>query len=120
MKRTLLIINVLALFSLALIAPNSNHDQIVEKLQTYVREFPQEKLYLHLYKPYYSNNEYLWFKAYLVHAFNPYLPPVSEVVEVELINEQLEVIERRKLKLKNQGGAGHIYLPDNLEPGKYA
>lgn len=120
MKRTLLILNVLALFSLALIAPNTNHDRIVDKLQNYVSDFPQEKLYLHLDKPYYSNNEDLWFKAYLVDAFNPSLPPVSDVVEVELINEQLEVVERRKIKLQNQGGAGHIYLPDNLEPGKYA
>lgn len=120
MKRNLILLNVLALFSLALIAPNSKHDQIVEKLNAYVTDFPQEKLYLHLDKPYYSTNEDLWFKAYLVDAFNPTLLPVSEVVEVELINEQLEVVERRKIKLENQGGAGHIYLPDDLAPGKYA
>lgn len=120
MKRTLFLINLFALFSLALISPNANHDKIVEKLRTYVSDFPQEKLYLHLDKPYYSNNEDLWFKAYLVDAFNPTLPPVSDVIEVELINEGLEIVERRKIKLENQGGAGHIFLSDTLIPGKYA
>lgn len=120
MKRALFAINLLALSSLALISPTIDHDIIVEKLQAYVSNFPQEKLYLHLDKPYYSNNEDLWFKAYLVDAFNPALPPVSNVVEIELINENLQIVDRRKIKLENQGGAGHIYLPDTLTPGKYA
>lgn len=120
MKKSLFLINVLALFGLALISPNTPHDHIVEKLKTYVTDFPQEKLYLHLDKPYYSNNENLWFKTYLVDAFNPAIPPVSDVVEVELINEALEIVARRKIKLENQGGAGHIFLSDTLSPGKYA
>lgn len=120
MKRTLFIINLIALFSVALISPNAQHDKIVEKLKAFVTDFPQEKLYLHLDKPYYSNNEDLWFKAYLIDAFNPALPPVSDVVEVELINQDLKIVDRKKIKLKNQGGAGHIYLPDTLTPGKYA
>ncbi len=120
MKRALFVINILTLFSLAFLSPNANHDLIVERLKTYVSDFPQEKLYLHLDKPYYSNNEDLWFKAYLVDAFDPALPPVSNVVEVELINEQHKVINCRKIKLENQGGAGHIHLSDSLTPGKYA
>ncbi len=120
MRRIVTIMSLMAVISIALKQIPATHEEIVQKLKAYTQNFPQEKLYLQLDKPYYSNNEDLWVKAYLVDAFNPSLPPVSNVIDVELINEKQEVVAQRKIKLENQGGAGHIFLPDTLKPGKYA
>ena len=93
---------------------------IVQKLATYVNTFPQEKVYLHLDKPYYSTQEDLWFKAYIVSAFDPEIPPLSEIVEVDLLDPTGYVVANQKIKLRQQGGAGHFYLSDTLPPGTYS
>ena len=119
MKRILSIVSLSSLISLALTLAPAGQEEVIEKLEAYVNNFPQEKVYLHLDKPYYTTGQDIWFKAYLVDAFDPSIAPLSKVVEVELIDTSLKVLERRKIKLNQQGGAGHFVLPDSLAAGDY-
>ena len=93
--------------------------ELVEKLESYVYNFPQEKVYLHLDKPYYTIGQDIWFKAYLLHAYESAIPPLSKVVYVELMGSHQQILTTRKIQLKRQGGAGQFFLSDTLAAGDY-
>lgn len=79
----------------------------------------QEKVYLHLDKPYYYKGEQLFFKAYLNYA-NPNLrKELSKVVYVELISENRDILIQKKFKIENGQAVGDMFLPDTLDQKKY-
>lgn len=56
----------------------------------------QEKLYLHLDKPYYGAGDNIWYKGYLVNATSHLENPKSNFIITELINRTDSVILRKK------------------------
>ncbi len=80
----------------------------------------QEKVYLHLDKPYHSAGEDIWFQAYLVNGFT-HLPDstLSSLLYVELISPQNEITERKALHIQEGTAAGDFALPDTLLQGTY-
>ncbi len=85
----------------------------------YLEELPQEKIYIHLDRPYYTGGETIWYKVYL--TAGPYHEPsqLSQTIYVELINQNKEVIQQTKLLSINGLVSGSITLPDTLKSGKY-
>ena len=84
-----------------------------------LRMVQQEKLYLHLDKPYYAGGEQIWFKGYLVNSstHKPDMP--DNFIYVELVNQDNKIIRRQKVK-KNEGGFwGNLSLPLDLPVGEY-
>ncbi|MEM1119082.1 MAG: hypothetical protein AAGJ18_01455, partial [Bacteroidota bacterium] len=67
-------------------------DRVISSLTGNTKMRPQEKVYLHLNKPYYSLTESIWFKAYLLNAHSLTANTLSKVVYVDLIgpNGQIE------------------------------
>lgn len=62
---SLLIISVLSF--LAFVPKDNNPlDKLVDALQKWAEVNPQEKVYLHMDKPYYALGDTVWFKAYVV------------------------------------------------------
>lgn len=94
-------------------------EKILTKLTAYSQSYPQEKVYLHLDKPYYADGDDIWFKAYLVHAATNAPSPFSQVLYVELINAQDSLYQRLVLNLQNGVGHGDFALPDTLADGLY-
>lgn len=79
----------------------------------------QEKVYLHLDRPFYYQGDQLFFKAYLNYA-NPMLKKeLSKILYVELISENRDVLVQKKLKIENGLAVGDIFLPDTLNQKKY-
>ncbi|MEO0331304.1 MAG: hypothetical protein AAF223_06420, partial [Bacteroidota bacterium] len=93
--------------------------QISEQLTKYTNTLRQEKIYLHLDKPYYSAGESIWFKTYLVDATSHYPQPLSRLAYVELIDPDGEIISRRNLEITESGAAGDFLLSDTLPVGNY-
>jgi hypothetical protein len=91
------------------------YDQIIKNTS------PQliEKVYLHTDRTYYYPGDYIWFKAYLIDAFNGMLTDHSENLHVELISPPEEIISGRIIKLQGGLGNGDFKLPGNLSPGRY-
>ena len=56
----------------------------------------QEKLYLHLDKPYYGAGDNIWYKGYLVNATSHLENPKSNFIITELINRTDSIILQRK------------------------
>ena len=87
------------------------------KLWYYV---PQEKVYLHTDKPYYSAGEEIWFKAYLLNASTHRPNTKSQFVYVELIDNADSVISRVKIKKDSLTGFnGNIKLSPEIQDGTY-
>lgn len=79
----------------------------------------QEKVYLHIDRPFYYQGDQLFFKAYLNYA-NPTLKKeLSKVFYLELISENRDVLIQKKFKIENGQAVGDMFLPDTLNLKKY-
>ncbi len=88
------------------------------RLAEYMDTVPQEKIFLHLNKPYYSNREIIYYKGYLVDAFTHLPQTQSQVIYVELINPAGEVLVSQQLHLA-KSLEGSIPLDKGYKPGQY-
>lgn len=80
---------------------------------------PQEKLYIHTDKPYYSAGETLWFRVHLVNAATHQPTTRSQFAYVELINSSDSVVSRVKIRRDSLGMAGKIDLSPQLPADIY-
>ncbi|TXI71431.1 MAG: hypothetical protein E6Q41_00235, partial [Cyclobacteriaceae bacterium] len=95
-------------------------EELLKKLKQYYSERPQEKLYIHLDKPFYAAGDNLWFKAYLVEASLHHLDSQSRVVYVDLIDDTKTIFKRQMLYASGGVTFGDFQLPDTLREGRYA
>lgn len=96
-------------------------EDLLKALETQTYDHVQEKVYLHLDKPYYSKGDNLWFKAYTVAGPNHTPSPLSENLYVELIDQKEgEVIKRLTVYLNKGLGIGDFTLADSLAAGDYS
>jgi len=94
--------------------------RITELFLRYQAAVPQEKVFLHLDRPYYSAGESLWFKAYLMDATTHQADSVSRVLYVELIDATVrKVLQTKTLRAENGYATGDFVLPDSLPAGPY-
>ncbi|MGV3539721.1 MAG: TonB-dependent receptor plug domain-containing protein [Rufibacter sp.] len=94
-------------------------EKLLAKLTAYTNNYPQEKVYLHLDKPYYAAGEDIWFSAYLVNAAQHTPSPLSKVLYVELINPQDSVYRRVVVDVENGFSHGDFALEDTIPAGQY-
>jgi len=94
-------------------------EELLKKLTAYNEELPQEKVHLHLDKPYYAIGDNIWFKAYVTNATKGSLTEISNALYVELINENDSVKKQIKIPLTAGLGWGDFKLTDTLQEGNY-
>jgi hypothetical protein len=92
---------------------------ILTSLQKWTDSIPQEKVYLHMDKPYYALGDTIWFKGYLTSGSRHQLLPISGAVYVDLLNEQSQAVKTLKLPVKQGTIAGNIILGDDVKAGSY-
>jgi hypothetical protein len=119
MKKPLYLVLLTILISL-------NHSPAQDLTKTIATRFtkiwfhaPQEKVYLHTDKTYYSAGEDIWFSAHLVNAATHKPDTRSRFVYVELIDRVDSVLTRIKLKRDDAGIAGKISIPAELAADEY-
>ncbi|GGK89392.1 MG2 domain-containing protein [Rufibacter glacialis] len=94
-------------------------NRVVAKLTTLHNKYPQEKVYLHLDKPYYAAGEDIWFKAYLVNAHSHQPSELNKVLYVELITPENTFYRTTAIRLDKGKGHGDFALPDDIPEGTY-
>jgi TonB-dependent SusC/RagA subfamily outer membrane receptor len=94
-------------------------ETLLKKLTAYNDEHPQEKVYLHLDKPYYAVGDNIWFKAYVTDNRTNQLSKISTALYVELISENDSVKRQIKLPLVTGISWGDFKLTDTLKEGNY-
>lgn len=89
-------------------------NNIINKSKKLSETQPQEKVYVHFDKPYYSVADTIWFKTYL--TFEANLPsPFSKIVYVDVYNSRDSLVQSQKLPVTNSVAYGNI----PLDPGRY-
>ena len=121
--KKLLFISCLALIAAlslsAFVVDDDPFAALLKKLEAFTKKYPQEKIHLHLDKPYYAIGDDIWFKAYVTDSKTSAPTTLSKMLYVELFDEKDSL--RRQLKLPMQSGIswGDIRLPDTLKEGNY-
>jgi hypothetical protein len=96
---------------------------IVSKTIKYNSDYPFEKVYLHLDKPYYAVGDTIWFKAYVTADVtinddmtkNKHLPTdSSKVVYVDILSSKDSIVQVIKLPVLAGMAYGNIILPKEL------
>lgn len=78
-----------------------------------------EKAYLQTDRKYYYPGDDIWFKAYLVNAYDRTLSGQSRNLHAELISSSEKIICARVIKMSDGLGNGDFRLPETLSSGKY-
>ncbi|MNK25879.1 TonB-dependent Receptor Plug Domain protein [compost metagenome] len=119
---TLLIMGIVFLNTISsssLWAQDANLSNFTKKLEEASSKNAQEKVYLHLDKPYYAIGDDIWFKAYTINAKTGLPSTISGLLYVELINEKDSVTKQLKLPMRSGITWGDFKLTDSLSEGNY-
>jgi hypothetical protein len=100
-------------------SPEDPLARIVAGFARYLEQLPQEKVYVHLDRPYYSSGETIWLKTYLTAGPYHEPSPFSLTIYVELINDRHQLVQQVKLQAVNGSAAGNISIPDSVTSGNY-
>lgn len=107
-------LNFLLLLFLALAFIASGQDKTAKFIPLFF-----EKVYLHTDREQYLAGENLWFKAYLVNAYNDTLINSSNNLYVELIAHGATIRDRKLIRMEHGLGYGDFKLSDSLAAGTY-
>jgi hypothetical protein len=94
-------------------------DKLVSVLQRWTDSIPQEKVYLHMDKPYYAIGDTIWFKGYITIGSRHQLSALSGALYVDLINDKDSVIKDLKLPVTSGMVVGNFILGDEYNEGSY-
>ncbi|MGB5435917.1 MAG: hypothetical protein WBM98_08500 [Maribacter sp.] len=78
-----------------------------------------ENIYVHFNTTLLFPAEYLYYKVYCFDLKAKVLSDISKMAYVELINENLEVVFRHKVRLQKGKGQGDYFVPVSLPSGNY-
>jgi hypothetical protein len=92
----------------AQVAPPTDVNEAVARVQKYMENYPNEKIHLHFDKPYYAVGDTIWFKAYVTSNLNDY--EWSKIAYVEVFNSTDSLMQTIKLPLVDHGGSGQLFL----------
>lgn len=116
---TFFLLLVLAKLAYGFVIDDEPLKKIIAQIQKYRQANPQEKVHLHMDKPYYTIGDNIWFKAYVVQAEMNQPSNLSKILYVELINDRDSVKQTLKLPLMVGLAWGEFALSDTLEEGNY-
>ncbi len=77
----------------------------------------QEKLWLHLDKPYYGAGDKIWFKAYLVDATEHRTDTLSNFIYVDIVDRKGKTVLAKKIKRDSCGFANNFEIPHVFPAG---
>lgn len=100
-------------------AQNNNIQAITKKLEKFRKSFPQEKIHLHLDKALYSIGDTVYFKAYVVNADKNMPSAISNIIYIDLIDENNTIQKTLRRPVTDGVAWGSIELTDTLPEGFY-
>lgn len=107
------------LFSNLAIAQNELPSKIQTYFDSYQKEYPVEKAYLHLDKHTYTLGEDVWFSTFLTAGSVQIPSPLSMTLYVDLFDGDGLLLEQKIVRLETGRGQGDFQLPEFGKPGTY-
>lgn len=109
----------LSLFSTAQAQSKLSDEAFLEKLALYSQSDPTGLLFVHTDKTLYTNNEDLWFSAYLLNS-GAVSSESHQILSLALIRESDRIVYLQDKYMMEEGLAfGSLALPDSIPPGNY-
>jgi hypothetical protein len=113
-----LILFALFLTTLAVQAQSIDNALLEEKFEYFNKKQSSGILFLHIDKSVYTNNEKIWFGAYLIDT--PQNQASHNLLSVFLVGENSQKVELdAKFKIEKGVSSGSLRLPDTIPPGSY-
>lgn len=91
----------------------------IDNIETFNQILPQEKVYLHFDNTAYYVGETIWFKAYVVTSERHCPTAYSKILYVELITQEGEIVERKRLKIEDGQCHGEFQIKEDYYAGYY-
>jgi len=101
------------------ITSNELINKILKVAEKFQKDFPQDRVYLHLDKPFYKPGESIWFQAYLRNSTDFKPSKQSQILHVELINPKGAVEKHIELICSNGLTSGDFQLLESSPGGIY-
>ena len=106
------------LSNLTVQAQSIDNALLEEKFQFFSKKHSLSTLFLHIDKSVYTNNEKIWFSAYLIDTAQN--QAIHNLLSVFLVGEDRRKVELDgKFKIENGVSSGSLHLPDTIPPGNY-
>jgi hypothetical protein len=117
--RHILLFLLFSIQAITIVKAQDGLEQILKPLEMWATDYPSEKVYVHLDKPYYMAGDTIWFKTYTVVGATHQLSSISGAVYVDLISSTDSVVSSLKLPLIAGMAKGNIDLSVELKAGSY-
>jgi hypothetical protein len=110
---------VFLLFNFVGVRSQSNDNSLLEeKFELFSKRHSSTTLFLHIDKSVYTNNEKIWFSAYLIDTAQNQAS--HNLLSVFLVGENRQKVELDgKFKIEKGVSSGSLRLPDTIPPGSY-
>jgi hypothetical protein len=119
MKKGLIIVTFL-LVAWQTSAQQNYLNGLVGKLQDHQQQTLQEKIFVHLDRPFYVSGETMWFSVYAMDGYLHQPVDVSSVAYIEVIDRQNQPVIQAKIKLEQGRGHGSVIIPSSLISDNYS
>jgi hypothetical protein len=94
-------------------------EALIDRFETFHRNYPAEKIYIHTDKPYYAAGEHLYMAVYHVDAYDHKVLDELSFITVLLVHPDGRKVVSRKIKIDKGFTVGSVFLPDTLSSGMY-
>jgi len=116
MKKAIIVLLICFVSNIQLTNAQSN-DLNVTFSQT--EALPQENIFVHFNTSLFLAGESLYYKVYCLDKETNKLSSLSKIAYVELVNEDLKVTFKHKVKLESGTGYGDFVIPASINSGNY-
>jgi TonB-dependent SusC/RagA subfamily outer membrane receptor len=108
---------------ISLTQSNISDDIFIKNLEKNILNYnsynPIEKVYLHTDKDQYTNNEDIWFSAYLTLGTKHHYSLASKVLHIDFISPNGKIVYTKSIPIEQGRGAGNITVPSSINSGEY-
>lgn len=116
----LLVPGLLLMVLCAFVVSNPIFEKILKRLDFLIYNFPHEKIYVMTDKPHYIMGDTIWFSIKAIDAALHEKNAVSNLVYVQLVDENNTIKTKLKVPVADKNGKGFIPLDYELMEGSYS
>ncbi|GGM75921.1 hypothetical protein GCM10010967_04370 [Dyadobacter beijingensis] len=119
MKIRTLIYGLLTLAAPACAQDDAMMASMQQRFGLYTERAVQEKMYVHIDRPFYLVGETIWFKAYNLNGATHRFLDLSKVGYLEVLDSENNAVLQTKFSMVDGRGNGSALVPSTLVSGKY-
>jgi hypothetical protein len=110
---------LLVFYSSAFAQEDAMVTSIKQRFGLYTDRAVQEKMYVHIDRPFYLVGETMWFKAYNLNGASHRFLDLSKIAYLEILDIENNSLAQTKFSMLDGKGNGALLIPSTIVSGKY-